>query len=627
MLYTCPQCGGCFDTKQFTTKPDNTTVVKCKYCGVEFEFKSIHVSHVTNGYNALASGRYTEATKHFGYALDLKHEDRSGTIKDLSYVDAHLGRALSQFDVQIVYNEQIGMDEAKPPIIICHTPHKERFQDANDFLIAVELVESIPDRAHRERKMKRLMAFAEYIDGINDYYNRLEREGKEYQLFIAFEDLSKDRAEAYHMATTIHKLMANAQKINRVFCPNPDEADENMITYEAKILYALNHSQCMLALVDRDVDNRLIEMYSRFDAIRNDPVNRSKRIQLGFVRYSGQYQIHLNNQRVQENIFQRDDEDQIINFVLAANNIRGMGPIPVPVPVPQGVPVPVPVPSESVGTSHPPVFIDDNHVVFGNYPQSREMSLTVKKFFFDKYGRPNPAAPGAWNSLYLDRRNGQPYSWYVDDEVDGVRYRAVYFSRYRDVFTVNEENPRAESQRKNNYLNRDIYVFRFEPVTWYVLRRMRSGVETAILVCSRGLDAMAFNENRYDNEWRHSTLADWMNGEFADLLFTPEEQEWLFSFDGRKLGLLNVDREMQSPEARRTVGSFNIGGTDYFRCIGGSIFDGNVNAYWVESEAYLDADRAAVIFPSVTGKAGEMPSDCTTVAVVPSIEISIPNNR
>ena len=138
---------------------------------------------------------------------------------------------------------------------------------------------------------------------------------------------------------------------------------------------------------------------------------------------------------------------------------------------------------------------------------------------------------------------------------------------------------------------------------------------------------MAFNESRYDNDWRYSTLADWMNGEFADLLFTPEEQEWIFSFDGRKLGLLNVDREMQSPEARRTVGSFNIGGTDYFRCVGGSIFDGNVNAYWVESGAYLDADRAAVIFPSVSGSAGEMPSDCTTVAVVPSIEISIPNNR
>lgn len=629
MIYTCPNCGGYFDAKQFQTFGDHSaTTAKCKYCGATFNFKSIHTSHVINGYNALAAGHYADAYRSFGYAIDLTKDEDGQTIHELAYVDAYLGRALAQFDVQVVYEDEVGMEEDAPPMIICHSPHKDRFQDCDDFNNAAYLINKIPNNAHRARQLKRLQDYADYIDGIKDMYDKLDMEGKDYQLFIAYEDLSKDRAEAYEMAQKVKKMIPT-KHISKIFCPDPDEADKNMVNYEAKILYALNHSQCMLVLVDRDVDNRLIEMYSRFDEIRRQNRNRNKGIKIGFVRYSGQFQLHLGDHKVTENIFRDADRDGIVNFVLQTNGISVSNWPDITdkdkdkdkdnkkkeniVEI-----------EESVGA--PPVILDSAHVSFGRYPQSRENSQIIKKHFIDTFGRPTAEAPGDWKPLCCDKKEKQPYMWYVEDTVNGSRYRAVYFVRYREVYSYDDNSPKAEAQRKNGYILRDVHVFKYEPVIWNVIKTTEGAMPSATLMTSMGLDARGFNDAAYGNEFMESTLAQWLNREMIQTLFVEEELTWLYKRNGYHVRLLDADIELDSPATRLKVKNYNIGGSDYFLCVGGSLLYRNVNAYWVESDSDREADKAAVIFPSVDAEVREMPLDCTTVAVVPTIRIRLPES-
>lgn len=625
MIYTCPNCGGYFDAKQFrATDGKQNAEAKCKYCGSTFNFKSIHTSHVVNGYNYLAAGEYSGAYRSFSYALELTKDEKGESILELAYVDAYLGRALAQFDVQVVYEEEVGGEEA-PPVIICHTAHKERFEDCPDFQNAVYLIGKIANSGHRARQEKRLLYYADYIDGIKDMYDKLEREGKEYQLFVAYEDLSKDRAEAYVVAQKICKSIPS-KYIDRIFCPDPDEAEVNMIHYEAKILYALNHSQCMLALVDRDVDNRLIEMYTQFDEIRRRPANRQKGMGLGFVRYSGQFQLHIGDRTVTENIFSDTDSKRINSFVLRANGmtvdfdsdeaeeIDGGGP---PSFIIEDL-----IDDLPVGTA--PQFTDENRVIFGKYPQSRENSQLVKKHFFDRFGRPSPDAPGEWLPLFTGKKDSIPYTWYVEDTVNDSRYRAVYFTRYREVYAVSENSPKPEVQRKNDYVLRDIHVFKYEPVIWNVMKRSEGYPGTANLIASMGLDAVCFNQAPYGNEFDYASLSQWMNREMLANIFSSDELSWLYSRNGLHLRLLDADIELDSPAIREKVKNYNIGGSDYFRCVGGSVLERNVNAYWVESDREVPADRAAVIFPSVDAEVRDMPLDCTTVAVVPTLKIRLP---
>jgi hypothetical protein len=141
-----------------------------------------------------------------------------------------------------------------------------------------------------------------------------------------------------------------------------------------------------------------------------------------------------------------------------------------------------------------------------------------------------------------------------------------------------------------------------------------------------GLDARGFNDAAYGNEFMESTLAQWLNREMIQTLFVEEELTWLYKRNGYHVRLLDADIELDSPATRLKVKNYNIGGSDYFLCVGGSLLYRNVNAYWVESDSDREADKAAVIFPSVDAEVREMPLDCTTVAVVPTIRIRLPES-
>lgn len=60
-----------------------------------------------------------------------------------------------------------------------------------------------------------------------------------------------------------------------------------------------------------------------------------------------------------------------------------------------------------------------------------------------------------------------------------------------------------------------------EPIEWRVLE---TDGETATLISAKVLDAVAFNRENVDVTWETCTLRQWLNGDFLNATFTPEEQ-------------------------------------------------------------------------------------------------------
>jgi hypothetical protein len=79
------------------------------------------------------------------------------------------------------------------------------------------------------------------------------------------------------------------------------------------------------------------------------------------------------------------------------------------------------------------------------------------------------------------------------------------------------------------------------PIVWLVLENNGSNL---LLISEYGLDAKAFDDMSYtyektgkfgdsSNEWHNSTLRQWLNDEFLNTAFTPEEQSAILVTDVR----------------------------------------------------------------------------------------------
>lgn len=166
----------------------------------------------------------------------------------------------------------------------------------------------------------------------------------------------------------------------------------------------------------------------------------------------------------------------------------------------------------------------------------------------------------------------------------------------------------------------NIYVFEFEPIVW---NEMEMSLNSAVLVSAMGLDSRCFNEQQLCGDWRESTLRTWLNKDFMETAFTPEEREFLYERNGEYVFLIDDERDLGKDRLKSLIDAYNINGSDYFKCIGGSC-DNNVSNMWVSSSRnFGDPDRAATIRPHSNGRVEGYYSDCTSVSVVPKIVVQL----
>lgn len=441
MIYTCQHCGAWLPTEILKKAlSNNESAIICPYCSLLNDMGVMKTSHVAKGYDCLEKGDFYNAEMEFSEALrPAQHLDLGAKS---AYLEAYLGQALAKFSVQVIYEDEVA-DKSKLPEVYCHVCNDGKIIDDTDFQIAYDLACNLVDDTARREELNRLDWFSNFIDGVKDTYDNYKRKGEKYNLFVAYEDNVDFAKPGYNIANTIKTEMPD--KIKKTFLPLRDEYLTEA-EYEGAILYAIHNSNCMLVVADDDIDARLMNVYSRFYFAMVTNEDRSVKKELGFVRYKGKIQIHLPDHKISHNIFDLEDTESYHKLVFKANNIAYVEGSSV---ITENVADDFETANFSVSalSGHGPIF-DGNKCVFGSYPQRLEKDVNIISQF-NTLPKPTPADDKDWNVMFWTKK-GNPYTWYLDKEVNGkkarwIEYAQRYSSRCRPRRCLLLHIPRADS--------------------------------------------------------------------------------------------------------------------------------------------------------------------------------------
>ena len=170
-----------------------------------------------------------------------------------------------------------------------------------------------------------------------------------------------------------------------------------------------------------------------------------------------------------------------------------------------------------------------NYVYFGSYPQTKVSDKTLLNTLNAKAGElPTEENSYLWNSYgYYINGSVKDYMWYIDEEVDGSKYRGVYFTSYRPRHCVHGSDKDYSSQKRNGYFESTAYWFKYEVVKWRVLTESEN---RAFLMCNIAIDAQQYyndyNTTRlidektvYVNNYEESHIRKWLNETFYNTAF------------------------------------------------------------------------------------------------------------
>ena len=623
MIHTCPICGAFFDAEELKRAANNKeTLITCHYCNTPSEFQTIKSSHIGKGYDYLAVGDFYRASLSFSAAIS----DAAKMQHSTPSPDAYMGSVLAQFRVQTIFPEEDTLGLTMPELV-CHQINEMYIAD-NEFYIRG--MSNLPEHIAAPVSAK----FAEYsriIDGIKYYYHQIE-ESKPgdfaYGAFIAYEDDPQDEnsKKGYEIARKVSNTIDLRNPIyfpvypDRAEFPNDEEYSEAVIKYEAEILYAIDHSNCMLVITDNNIDLRLTNIYSRFYfKERGSKKGDGSGHNLGFVRFCDHISPVLPDRTVTaKNVFDLENVNDYKRFAKLHNH-----EIMLEVDENKGLNVEdeeVTVDIEFVEkneNSESPLKQRGRQYIMGRYPQSR-CGLDVVNERFAMLVKPTPMENSGWEVM-MKTKTGLPYTWYRDMEIDGKLYRGVYFSMYREVYSVQKSNLKGTVQLKHKYTPGRIYCFEFEPLVWDVEDISQ---QIAVLVANRAVSSSEFNNFAMENSWEASSIRRWLNDDFMNVAFNEAEREVLCTLDGADEDKVFLLDKRQDSRYYYSHAKAPISGSDYYWCTGG-MGDTNINNYWITNNDICDNRVAAVIYPTAENGLSSTYVDNTTVAVLPKIIVRL----
>ena len=187
-------------------------------------------------------------------------------------------------------------------------------------------------------------------------------------------------------------------------------------------------------------------------------------------------------------------------------------------------------------------FVVGDIVEFGSYPQTEITDENLKQALnaveatakgFEGYYEAELRGPYG-DKDYVENKN---MMFYKDVTYNGEKYRGIKISSYRPSYTnlVPAKNNTAQS-----YYGYDIgewYWFKYEPLKWKIFDAEKSLAISEIVIDSQpynsiyknnGYECINFSTNiEYANNFGTSTLCKWLNSDFLNTAFTPEEQKLL----------------------------------------------------------------------------------------------------
>lgn len=256
---------------------------------------------------------------------------------------------------------------------------------------------------------------------------------------------------------------------------------------------------------------------------------------------------------------------------------------------------------------------EGNFIYFGSYPQSVVTDEGVLARLNAIVGElPTAQNFGEWIGYgYYILSQKQSFAWYNDVELEGEKYRAVYYTKYRPFSTDRSSIETQCFQDENGYAVNSIYWFKFEPIKWRILRELDGEL---FLLSNLILDSREFythdsqrriDENSsyiYPNNYAHSTLRSWLNGEFYNLAFGKdhsalistafvlneqgstgtESNPYVCENTNDKVFLLSYSDSMNTKHGFYSDKDRQLGITDYALSQGGATreVEGKIFGYW-----------------------------------------------
>ena len=183
-------------------------------------------------------------------------------------------------------------------------------------------------------------------------------------------------------------------------------------------------------------------------------------------------------------------------------------------------------------TSYHDFYVATGDVVYyGNYPQTRitDASTLLQLSSIEK----------VWHSYdyyqWLAATDQQSdFMQYADFVFNGEKYRAVQITGYRSPSTSSHVRMTTIPAYINGYSN-GTYYFKYEPLKWILL-----DTTSGYMICSSIIDSQAYqttmfnlsgvgylraeNEYTWANNYKDSTIRQWLNQDFYNTAFTAEQR-------------------------------------------------------------------------------------------------------
>lgn len=177
---------------------------------------------------------------------------------------------------------------------------------------------------------------------------------------------------------------------------------------------------------------------------------------------------------------------------------------------------------------------DDDLCYIGQYPQTEVTDEALSASLNDAAGAlPSTSDLGAWaiiDNYYSGETTDCAY--YTDVELDGEKYRGVYFTSYRSHYVGESIADNQTFQYRNGYRVDTVYWFKYEPIGWRIFEENKG---KAKLVCSIALDCMQFSNSLAPvaddgktplspSDYRYSTVREWLNENFLEDAFSDSSR-------------------------------------------------------------------------------------------------------
>lgn len=264
-------------------------------------------------------------------------------------------------------------------------------------------------------------------------------------------------------------------------------------------------------------------------------------------------------------------------------------------------------------------------IEFGNYPQTKvtdenllaELNAIEKDWVSYNYYMGTDDTNSAEN---INSAHPSDYAKYCDLVYNNEKYRAVYFTMYRSMYTYSVEY--HTGQHSYGYHPDNVYYFKYEPIKWKIL-----DPNTGLVVSDIILDSQAYNNEQYysgsyyrdetrsafANNYELSSIRQWLNDDFYNTSFSVQQKsniavstlnnEALYESyasaaeTNDNIFLLSVKEFNKYLDDLIFDDNYTLTATDYARCQGLTIRSTITNTYWLSRSASTGSEYICVFAP------------------------------